>query len=103
MQTLDLPGYELLRAVDSKCGTQAFLAQKVNDEKVYFVKSIRKRSLSTAGAVKNALAEQQCLKLVTQLNLPFLPRLYRSFHDRDQLVTVTVGKAICCLYGTSLR
>lgn len=93
-QALDVPGYEILRVIDSKNGSRAFLAQNNDDQKVYMIKSIRKDSLVTSVAVKRALAEQQCLKLITQLSLPFLPRLYKSFQDCDQLIMVTVSECI---------
>jgi hypothetical protein len=86
-----IPGYELLRVVDNESGTRTFLAQNDEDNKVYTIKCTHKRSLTAANAVKRALSEQQCLKLTTQLSLPFLPRLYRSFHDSEQLVMILVS------------
>lgn len=69
---------------------QTILARSYTDQGVYAIRTMKKRAAS-APDLKCIRSEQKCLRIVTESNCPFLPKLHRSFQDEARLYMVLVS------------
>ena len=68
------------------------LARHTESNKLYAVKTFTKTQLFyDAPKLEQAMTEQMMLKLLTQLDEPFVLKLRWSFQDKDALYLVTVS------------
>ena len=82
--------FEVLKVIGKEPSVQTALARGSSDLGVYAIKTLGKRS-SSAKQLERIRSEQACLRMITEGNTPFLPRLHRSFHDEARLYMVLVS------------
>jgi hypothetical protein len=68
------------------------IAKHVESGKVYAIKTYTKSTISyDTPILEHAMKEQMILRLLTQMNTPFVIKLRWSFQDREAMHIVTVG------------
>lgn len=87
---LTVPGYDVIRSLESGSLSQIVLARDHGDQRIYSAKITKRTLLNSSSAIKQILSEQSCLRAVTERDPPFLPRLLRSFQDDERLYVLTV-------------
>ncbi|TCD71415.1 hypothetical protein EIP91_010121 [Steccherinum ochraceum] len=86
---IDIASFKLASVMQADSTSKVFLATKAENSACYALKAIPHDRLIERVVRERISAEHQTLKRVTQANLPFLPRLYWSFHDEEHLYLVT--------------
>ncbi|EJD04243.1 kinase-like protein, partial [Fomitiporia mediterranea MF3/22] len=76
------------RVAGRESSVQTILARSCSDFGVYAIKTLGKRAASTSNCLKRIRSEQRCLRIVTEGDCSFLPKLHRSFHDETRLYMV---------------
>ncbi|TDL28941.1 kinase-like protein, partial [Rickenella mellea] len=77
--------FDFLHVLGTGRFAKVYLARREADSKLYAVKSVRKRAVLDEYCTPHVRSEQACLKMVTELLAPFLPRLHWSFQDEERL------------------
>ena len=86
-QATGLSSFDIMDVVSDKFSTKVFLAVKAGSSKQYAVKVTHRKAFPDAQIL---CYECKILKVVAQVKLRFLPRLFCSFQDEDHLFLVTV-------------
>ncbi|KII94414.1 hypothetical protein PLICRDRAFT_50385 [Plicaturopsis crispa FD-325 SS-3] len=84
-QSISVSDFEFLRVLGTGNTARVTLARTRDDQRLYAVKSMRKSLIYTEGCAEHARSEQATLKMATELNASFLPKLYWSFQDDVRL------------------
>ncbi|KAL5535258.1 hypothetical protein ACEPAF_3352 [Sanghuangporus sanghuang] len=80
--------FEVLRVIGKEPSVQTILARSCSDLGLYAIKTLGKRVASAPNLLKHVHSEQACLRIVTEGDCSFLPKLHRSFQDEARLYMV---------------
>ena len=91
---------EYIKNLRSKDVCETIVARKLDDGKVYTVKLVRKSGPETARLAHEAQLrkEQQVLRILTAVQVPYVTKLWWSFEDAKAMYIVMV----CILLSSSL-
>ncbi|KAL5534511.1 hypothetical protein ACEPAG_974 [Sanghuangporus baumii] len=80
--------FEVLRVIGKEPSVQTILVRSCSDLGLYAIKTLGKRVPSAPNLLKHVRSEQECLRIVTEGDCSFLPKLHRSFQDEARLYMV---------------
>ena len=85
---MSLPDLEVIDILGNKSSDQTFLARSRSNCSMFAIKSMTKQNASSPNLLKHVRSEQTCLRMITEGDLPFLPKLHRSFQDDTRLYMI---------------